>query len=175
MTGADEQSWWARRWEAFLDNAIFWGIGVLATAAVALFAAFGTKDATLPLWLVVLFGLSQLGTVIAIVVLFRRPSFVQLQAAGEAGLPPSNQRLIAQIDALREALRGEPEHSFIPWPAASTFNSILEAAKRTESDPLLEEIAGFDPPDDDSNFSHSQDALTLLGQIRAVLEHPPSE
>jgi hypothetical protein len=169
--------WWKRRWEAFLDNAIFYGVVALGTAAVALTAAYGTEDATLPLWLVVLFGVVQVLTVIAVVVLFRSaratPTTSAATPAPTAPPPHPHAPLLARIDTLLESVRNRKMEGAVPWPIASTFNRILSDARDVTPDPVLDDIEMYQREGNDQYaYSGYIDALEAsLAQIRVVVEH----
>ena len=135
---AVDGAFWKRRWEAFLDNLIFWGFLLAAGIVVAATAAFGTRDAALPLWLVVLFGVVQIGTVGALVVLFRRtrPS----QATAEpVGASPSHPHagLLARAAALEASLAALDPGIAPEASTADAFNRILRDAKAATDDEAL--------------------------------------
>lgn len=173
MTKETSEPWWKRRWEAFLDNAIFWGVGLLATALVTLLAAFGTNDATLPLWLVVLFGLVQLGTVAAVVMLFKRPRGAARLAGIEATAKPNRHaQLLARLRALDRSIGDLDPYDAIPWGIADTFNRILSDAIDQSSDSSnIEHIETYERSDSSAYSGQIADLRPMLAQIETLLEH----
>jgi hypothetical protein len=179
MPETTKHGFWKRRWEAFLDNLIWWvvlfAVGAFV-AGVGGAAVFGSSDVALPLWLIVLFGFVQLGCVGAIVLLLirsYRPVAPPIEAPAEPPPPPPHphRALLGRIDALAaSAAATEPM-----WPVESqvalTFNRILEEAKAATPHRALNDIEPFEERRDGSGYVDANYGMmaSLLGQIRAVV------
>ncbi|MDX6585973.1 MAG: hypothetical protein QOI31_446 [Solirubrobacterales bacterium] len=167
------KEWWKKRGEAFLDNVIFYGAVALATALVGLAAAFGTDDAKIPLWVVVLFAALLIGCLAGVIVLFRRPAPAPAAASASTPEPPPHLHaaLLARIEALLQSVRERKMEGAIPWAIASTFNRILEDARAATGDPVLDDIETYQRQGDDTYaYSGYMDALEAsLAQIRVAV------
>ena len=163
-----EQSFWSRRWEAFLDNAIWYAALAVGGALVALAAAFGTSEAKLPLWAVVLFAVVQVACVAAIVALFRGGF---KRGAVTVSLPHPHRKLLARCDALDVALERLDPTLPTEWATAEVFNSILMDAQQATGDESLTRISRLYQDDYHQDLADANNGTTrtLVGQIRSML------
>ena len=168
-----ESSFWKRRWEAFLDNAIFYGAVALVTAVVAA-GILGDDVSSVPLWVVVLLVGIQLGTLIAVVVLFRRPPARTPQPQA-APVPRPHAELLARIDALDSSLSELHSMNAIDWPAAHAFNVLLAEVRALSESPALDDMETYDRSGSQAYSGHNSAVRTQLGQLRSIVDHLPSK
>jgi hypothetical protein len=139
-------------------------------------AAFGTEDATLPLWLVVLFGLVELGTVIALVVLYRGPRRSRAAPAPPTAPPPHpHAKLLGRITALSASIGDLDPQDAVDGRTADIFNRILTDARRETDDPALGTIERYRVPPGEP-YARSGDLGELrmqLRQIETIVDHSP--
>lgn len=176
-----DKGFWTQRWEAFLDNAIFYGVVALVGVVVA--AGFLGEDVTsVPLWIVVLFVGILLGTVIAVAVLFQRlrgESAVQTVVAPQPAPAPApapkhpHVALLGRIKALNSSLGDLDMKDAIERAVAETYNGILLDAQNATQDSVLSGMRTYQVLGDDMYANSGQlGGLRLqLEQIAAIVEH----
>jgi hypothetical protein len=176
--------WFKDRLNALIDNLLWFlvlGVAAVAVAVGASLWAWGSKDANLPIWAVVLFGAVQVACIVAITVLFLRT-----RTRPSIGLPQERPHphaaLLARIDALGKSLAEGNQHEAVAWNMADTFNRILSdarnEARRRQSQHALSHIAQLEPSDYDDRYGDENygSVRATLRQVRAVVAHdyPPT-
>jgi hypothetical protein len=169
------KQWLKARGTALLDN-LLWALLLLVGAAVvASIAAWGGKDATLPIWSVVLFGAVQVACVVAIIVLFVRRS-APAAAIVPVGLPEpthTHDGILDRLAAFETSLNGLGPIDPVTWPSGSLFNAILTDAKGKIGNPELHRIKALKQASWDDRYVE-MDATGVrgtIGQVRAIVQH----
>jgi hypothetical protein len=170
--------WLKDRGNALLDN-LLWALALLVVAAVgASIWAWGGKEASLPVWLVVLFGAVQAACVIAIVVLFVRRRAPALDGTAVSIQPPPDpphphEEILDRIDAFRSELELADSYEPVPWRTAAEYNELLDDAQRTVGRNELHRFSKLHQTPDDRDYADTTMGpfRTSLGQLRMIVKH----
>jgi len=163
--------WVKARITNLLDN-LLWALLVLVVATVGTSAlAWGSQKASLPIWLVVLFGVVQIASVVAIIALWHRTRNSPPAQAAPAPKHPHD-HLLARIDQFDASLSEMDSSAVVKTSVAHAFNSLLAQASSDCVD--TSGLNGISPVGESAMGGLTTvqvgDLRVLLGQVKATVE-----
>lgn len=162
------KKWWLDRWNDLVGHALWVGV-VYAVLSAAAIVRFGGERVTIRWWAVIVL----IAVVVALIV---HTSYLHVRVRGlgkqdDARAPLKHAVLIAQLIELRLACDECAATAWAPWEIGSTFNSILERAKRESAVPEIISMDGVNESYGVSSDIDVGDLKVRIGQLIVLLTH----